>query len=204
MKKIYNLIHPNNHIYMVNRNFIRVGATFSLLGENIFDGSDKVAKILASTDKSLGLPLLPNIEEDIEMPDRSQIIKLAKTQNFNGQIGTIIPQEKAFLNGYEKGYKAASTKKYTEEDIRKAIIFGFEQCLNNETISPDGSGETGIFEKDIKPFIESLNPLPKQVEIEMKMEFITTEDDQNDPIGHFWIPKVDANNIVQVVKWIYE
>lgn len=92
-------------------------------------------KILASTDKSLGLPLLPVI--------------------------------------------LAKAKKYTEEDIKNAIKYGVDTARESLTLN-----------KRFEGFKQSLNPLPKQVEVSL--------------LEYNMLPKTDITGIIQVKRWIYE
>lgn len=73
------------------------------------------------------------------------------------QEGTYTPQHKiTYKHGYQDGYNQAlednKEKKYTEEDLRKAIEFGRGQILDNISI--------GIIHEQTDNFIQSL-PTPK-------------------------------------------
>jgi len=117
------------------------------------------------------------------------------------------------LGWREYGYKAASAKK--EEDMRKA----FQAGVAYDNYLWGISNRLGYeYKPNEELFIQSLNPLPKQVEIQMeelyevyssfdgwtsetKGVYDKTTDKDRRIITK---PKVDANNFVQVVKWIYE
>lgn len=61
----------------------------------------------------------------------------------------------------------------------------------------------GNFAKDIlKEFNEMYYPIPKQVEIERAAADSYSYDSVND--FSTYKPKVDANNFINVIRWIYE
>jgi len=161
-----------------------------------------VIKVVASTDKSLGLPLLPDIEENIEQLAIEIIRRRGGWEHLfinNKLIHKAPPVPTGFwrdVNNIIEGYKAASAKKYTEEDMRK---------LYEGTVQNVG---TVVKRKDMPTWeqvLHSLNPLPIQVEVEMQgytydyrnIPTITVPDTMT------WLLKVDKNNIVQVVNWIF-
>ena len=130
-------------------------------------------KILACSDPSLKLPLLPQIEEK----------------------APILSQYKENQYWVQQGYKAASSKRFTEEDIRKAIF------MSRQQIGVDWK----YWEHQPEKIIQSLNPKPIKVEIEMVEYHFTTDKEGGIPVvPSTWLPKVDANNFVNVLRWIYE
>jgi len=208
MTKIYDLIHLNNHIYMVDKDkILTIGTKYiddtDAIREAVIDDPEywkarsDYNKILASTDKSLGLPLLPNIKENIEQLAIEIIRRRGGWEHLfinNKLIHKAPPVPTGFwrdVNNIIEGYKAASAKKYTEEDMREAYNFGVSAAQ-----------ETHLPFEDI---IQSLNPLPIKVEVEMQgytydyrnIPTITVPDTMT------WLLKVDKNNIVQVVNWIF-
>lgn len=127
MTKIFNIAHQNGFMYMVDPN--------------------EVWKTVASNNPELNnLPKLPPVEEDVE--------KLA-LKHFPEYIGnnTDIQKQISKRIGFTEGYKAASKKKYTEEDIMT-----FYKHVKTHT-----------FQEAIDHLNKSLNPLPKQVEVEMEL-----------------------------------
>jgi hypothetical protein len=111
-------------------------------------------KIVASTDKSIGLPLL-EFKEDI------QPLASAGYKEFR-KSGWDLAKAALYHRGFSDGYKAAKAKKYTEEDIRTAIRRGYEINFENDK----GDGSTGYDEKDIQGVLKLLKPSPKSIVIE--------------------------------------
>jgi len=156
-----------------------------------------VIKVVASTDKSLGLPLLPDIEENIEQLAIEIIRRRGGWEHLfinNKLIHKAPPVPTGFwrdVNNIIEGYKAASAKKYTEEDMRK---------LYEGTVQNVG---TVVKRKDMPTWeqvLHSLNPLPIQVEVKITSRVYKggiIEKEINNLL-------VDENNFVQVVKWRYE
>lgn len=152
-------------------------------------------KIIASTDKSLNLPLLPPIEEDIE----------TISNNHLPPEGTLY--RKWVKMGFIAGYKAATSKKYTEEDMNQALFIGAR--------NPKDPKKAAI---ELEEYKKSLNPLPTHVEVSVKIgainRYVTPDEikesllsklqDKGETIETFDKLEVDENNIVNVIRWIYE
>lgn len=148
-------------------------------------------EVFASTDPSLGLPLIPTIEEE----DAADLARSYRESQYNmiaigkGKQEAITASLHAEV-GFHDGYKAAKAKKYSEEDMWKA----FNEGIMVERDS-DWSG------KKFKKLIQSLTPLPKKVEVEM--EEFSEEDFLGQPTVGNLRPKTKDNYIV-VKRWIYE
>lgn len=209
MTKIYDLIHLNNHIYMVDKEAPLSKGKPTTDGVKIYETSEfrdklldssssaehlstKISTIVASTDKSLGLPLLSDIED-----------WYLASKNYRNEIKTDNREEFLFkMQGFIDGYKAASAKKYTEEDMRKAVwkaaeIGFFADIKNSET------------QQKIEALLQSLNPLPKAVEVKIwnldrPLELLPEGKLKNHTKTLHGTLIVDENNFVEVVKWIYE
>ena len=195
--KLYDIIHINNHMYMVDKDtdITRGNRVYNHITndpDQVFLEGSKAHhwKLIASTDPSFNLPLLPAIEEDIlgllkkEFPDYDNL-----------------PQGVKFdlKNGFVKGYKAASSK-------NDKLIKLLKCCLEVEQIKGK------ILEGMIKDKLKALNPLPIKVEVEMEYEFINLPDQQQwqemtgeEKMKHVkaTIPKT-TNNIVNVIRYIYD
>ena len=140
-------------------------------------------QIIASTDPSLGLPLLPPIEEKIDYKGFNEVwIKFIHSIPPLNRTNVVQFTDEA-KNIWKEGYKAAKAKRYSEEDLEKALV------MKNM-----GYGKEFI--------IQSLNPLPKQVEVEME-DFCDYEGEELWEITPDWRLKL-KNNIIQVIRWIYE
>jgi hypothetical protein len=208
MTKKYDIIHLNNFMYMVDKAIAKWEKPILGNKQLAYHGKETVryANIIASNDLSLNLPLLPNIEEDIEQFAKDRATKLFP-------IGKDDANWRGCVEDFLMGYKAASKKKYTEEDMRN--VFNSGQRCEHE----------GAYDKDswFNGFISTLNPLPIAVEVEMEVD---ADDERNwyrdcpsgkysddEPIppsrdnlfsdSKYLKPKV-VNNIIQVKQWIYE
>lgn len=161
-------------------------------------------KVVATNNPSLNLPLLPEVKENIyeialeQFPENWQVIQ---GESCNQDIDI----NEQLRNGFCVGYKAASAKQYTEEDLRKAIELAREQYweTGGGGLVKQGSWEFKLqYKQDIDEMIKSLKPKPIKVEVEMIEDL--------DPSNHGFkditleqYPKT-INNIIQVKHWIYE
>lgn len=200
MTKKYDIIHLNGFMYAVEKytfvdigevglaktkdNSILIGKISRKLGAGLSEINSvpchRPAKVIATNDPSLGLPLLPEIEEDInnifEKASKSNLFENDLIYNIGNKPEAYYIAKRIFI----EGYKAASAKKYTEEDLRKAFLEGW----NHE------DGGEKLLTHTWQELLQSLNPLPIAVEIEVSPKPF---DDQI----------VMENNFVKVVKWIY-
>ena len=71
----------------------------------------------------------------------------------------------SYDEGFKEGYKAASAKKWSDEDIEKAIQFGIDITCKHTT-STHGTNFDKV-EDDKNNYIVSLQPKIKSIEIEM-------------------------------------
>lgn len=123
---------------------------------------DHTWRVIATTDKSLNLPLLPPIEEDID-ESLEQLLGRSKKWYYEDT-----------WNNIKFGYKLASKKKYSEEDLLKYMEFRMlywkesikkAEFKNHE--HPFEAQEKAIHERAI----QSLKPTPIAIEIEMNSWF---------------------------------
>ena len=95
---------------------------------------------------------------------------------------------------FEHGYKAHQSlneKKFSQDDIRNAIIFGVN--TKHTTLTPKG------IELESEDFIQSLSK-PKEYLVEVEMEDIGNKDKvYNCSSKSEWIPKI-TNNTITVTK----
>lgn len=181
MIKKYDIISLNNHLYMVDKEITEKGQWYFNSEMQLHKAvqahvSSEAEVVLASTDTTLTLPLLPKIEEDIPRLDT-----------------TDEDQQWAF----QQGYKAASVKKYTEENMRKAIEFGRD--IRNE-------------KSDIPSFLQSLTSKPKQIEVELepyniidgKKQYCAEGYDDLSSMPDLKYEPKTKDNIVIIRRWIYE
>ncbi len=90
-----------------------------------------------------GVDLLPPIEDGVEKLAKEQLQSIEKVVF----ITSTKEEEYLFCDGFEIGYNKAKEKyKYTEEDIMKAVVFGYRQNANNGNID----------DEEEKEFIQSL------------------------------------------------
>lgn len=224
MTKRYDIIHIDNHMSMIdkreeeaikpvpNKHHICLDEIRSnAVPENkdrqvpcIIFHDDPVGncggcrEILASTDKSLGLPLLPSINQNIE-----NIAEKLTFEEYPETISGERAKEKMFgrikfYEGIIRGLEYSSTKKYTEKDLKTAIQKS--RVTNTDNVIGTGLRLHRWTEDEI---IQYLNPKPIAVEVEMYQN----PDNDNPNFGGYDVPdtpKVDENNFVIVNKWIYE
>lgn len=220
MTKQYPIIKIKDHLYMVDKGatilvedfvltpsqMLKVGSQIALehyLHYLSLGSGEKWDKIIATTDTSLGLPLLPAIEEDLKF------LQTLADSSFNEfrERNPIIPAKHIlpFKTGYIKGYKAASKKKYTEEHIKKAI----ELAQTTENLESFGSTITFKYSHP-EEIISQLTPTPIAVEVEMvdngypvDMEGLGGMELGECQWFEKWELKI-VNNFVIVKKWIYD
>ena len=145
--------------------------------------------VVASSDKSLGLPLLPEVEEiDVDL-----FSWVEAKQIFFDKIGRnpILENDNDLLivSSVQEGYKAALVNKFTKENMWRSYVRGFQ--ANEEKKNPL---------EDFKDVLQNVSSKPPiAVEVEM-------EDAFNETYGEIrgFYPEVDEKRFVKVVKWIYE
>jgi hypothetical protein len=225
MTKRYELIHLNGQMYMVDKgkpilhdftdgwyviegneiwpiklwkwsdnvgNFeTKDGAPCQYSGSTFF-------KVVATTDPSLGLPLLPDIEEDVA----SMLLKRLAELGF--------PKMKTEeIHNWSSQIVAAKAKQYTKEDMWDAARFGYDTANNNA--DDEGTQMTG---EEFQAFLQKLRPLPIAVEVEMvyptrgKVEE-ALKDNPNWIVNgintiDIELKPVVENGYVKVRRWIYE
>lgn len=116
-------------------------------------GLDNWLKIIASTKKIEGIPLLEIPEEDVNhLAEKSECSLTSITMMGRDQCNML-------RNAFVRGYKAAS-KQYTEEDMYAMFQSGREfELSKDERDSLIGAEEA----------LESLKPVPKQVELALTL-----------------------------------
>lgn len=211
MTKIFDLVHLKGQVYMVDKEATLINS-WCTDGVILYEPTEtrnelmikagtegwlktKVKAIVATTDPSLNLPLLPAIEENVV--NLSRIYAEERNSDIIEVLGRGFAEtniQRSYEDFYA-GYKAAKAKKYTEEDIQKILDY-----FTNEA--------PGFYIK--KYFLRRLkeaNPLTRQVEVEM--EDVGNEEWMGDDYTGepFWnevlVPKV-VNGFVQVKRCIYE
>lgn len=121
---------------------------------------------------------------------------------------------------------ATKAKKYSEEDMIKGMLWAMSTRESNakklgKLTLPETEQEEQQFEKDfmgrynmgealISKFLQSLNPLPIAVEVNTWLDYTEKIAKLEDGKLKEHLkrisnqPKVDANNYVNILKWIYE
>lgn len=212
MTRQYSIVYLNNFAYMVEYGV-------KLKGEDQFTFTNGTPKIWAANNPSLGLPLLPKIEEIVEAP------KYKRPSDMK-QEGITVAEALAHVIGFTEGYKAAKAKKYTEEDIKNFEVWLFENEYRYQTnvktwkeaikdlvpmgiglwykpgMSVGGKKTSDLFSE----YVKSLSPLPIAVEVEINEIRGNVDPSTNGGIGdkYIEIPKVDENNTIIVKKWIWD
>lgn len=204
MNKEYPLIHLNGESYMVDKesgrkttiDYITDGEQVKLPANQTELDSPMWFKILATTDKSLSLPLLPSIEEDvislaenaypyITVPDKEI------TASHNAKQDT---RRIAWIQGYK-----ANKKKWTDEDMRNAMrsMRGYDfKHISDAT-----------FDDLMEAHMNHIKPQPIAVEVEMEKkceaELVNCSFGRGKDCDCEIVPKVDQNNFVIVKRWIF-
>lgn len=158
---------------------------------------------LNSEVKELNLPLLPSFEDmnydELEIKYYQELEeKRLVAINFKGQVAGRHPDNlssreiHAKVSGFIEGYKAAQSKQFSLEDMRKAVEFTFNagRRLERKAVSPDFSFE--IYREEL---IQSLSnqKLPK----EFITEYINTNSYGSETNGYDsgnFIPKTITNS----------
>jgi magnesium-transporting ATPase (P-type) len=137
-----------------------------------FNGAKKIIAHRPLTDAPIleGVPLLPefNQEDDVEELAEKEYYEQSKSFE-DSLVDPIFDTSRFSVAGFKTGYnKAKETYKYTEEDIKKAIEFGY--------INTQGDGNE-LGEREIH-FIKSLQQpkLPVAIECEMKKDYLYNDD----------------------------
>lgn len=131
-----------------------IGDVHFINGEYVI-ANDIQYKIVAQS-PNLSLPNIPyvEIEEDVEQLAIKASNKIVISKN--GQ------PDKTLVSHWLNGYKAASAKKWTDEDLRKA----FEAGAELDEFSEPAAGDMCPKWKDFYEYLESLQPKPVNIEIE--------------------------------------
>lgn len=195
MTKQYPIVHLGNEMYMIEEiKDPRKGDWVYEHDNNIpiyqfsYDmDSYPLPKILASSDKSLNLPLLPVVEDGLKLVGE-QAFDALKALNPKGGMKEFIRMAAEF------GYKAASAKKWSDEDMNKCFEHAASLSLNQ------------LREKDWRDWRdEYLQSKPRAVEVEVDIfAYKLIPEVNKDFATPIYSPKVDENNFVKVIKWIYE
>lgn len=172
---------------------------------------EDVVPILASTDTTLGLPLLPKVEEEDILSKAEEIYPYVESHVIKAVAHNAGQDSRRIA--WVRGYKAASVKKYTEEDMREAFIEGtnhgarYQQLIDNDDFVD--ADEMSI-DKDFEKLIQSLTPKPIAVEVEMleylsDFEYEAIESGQLDYRKATVLTKPKTkDNMVVIRRWIYE
>lgn len=201
MNKTYPLVHLNGYMYMIDSdirgkrgwNWI-ISLSRAIKLERDYEKHSAewmfARLIVATTDKFANLPLLPEVEEDVNKLAEKEFPYQFRYNPRKKEVSDRITMQ--YRSIWKKGYKAASAKKYSEEDMQ----FMFKQGARA------GLGKNETFEHSL----EMLKKEPIAVEVEMREAWkIVDHTPSGDNIyqPEIWVPKT-TNNIVHVVKWIYE
>jgi hypothetical protein len=135
-----------------------------------------------------GVPLLPPLEDDVELAYQKELLTDNQDKNWvgygKGINGVSKERWKSIYN------KAKEKYKYTEEDLRKALSESFKASQEGYNITCD-------------EIIQSLQQQKYPVAFELKMKVVGITDDGNNYIEE---PKTITNSqgLIQVVgKYIY-
>ena len=124
---------------------------------NGFGPKEAYFKIVATSDPSLGLPLLPDVEENWFILAKEEWEESKKVMEKMHQP-TSQEQQAFFFSGFSFGYKAAKAKQFTEDDMRNAHMTGSISSLN---WIKNGIEEEYNHVVKAENYIQSLKPKPK-------------------------------------------
>lgn len=203
----YNIIHLNGFMYAVDD---KIG--YKIAPEEVYYnafektitkassyGYGKWLIVIATNDRSLNLPLLPTVEEDISFKGFNEV--WAKVvEHVDTTLFTRIGMQEftqSIKKVWEAGYKATKAKQFTEEDLKDAMKVAMKQA------SSGSSFEDRDF---INRHIQFLTPKPIAVELETKV--LITDGTYNGRTENEYVPmefvKTDSTNYVIVKQWYYE
>ena len=211
----YNIVHLNGFMYAVDKTTIKPPLNTWIYQIDIpldkrpimrnVNGLHDAWRVVATNDPSLGLPLLPDVEENWFILAKEEWEESKKVMEKMHQP-TSQEQQAFFFSGFSFGYKAAKAKQFTEDDMRNAHMTGSISSLN---WIKNGIEEEYNHVVKAENYIQSLKPKPIAVELEMKTLYL--EEDSNnythekdDISGSKDFLKVDSTNHVNVLKWYYE
>lgn len=196
MTKIFPLIQIANKLYAIDKEAILTRTSpYIRDGELFKEGSDShgicdCIGIIASQDETLGIALLPNIEEDIDN------ILLKYRQNHKLSWDYIIEQKELLAIKTSNWYKteAAKAKQYTEKDIQKAFQLGENR----------GKSEYKDDHINEDEYLQSLFPIPTHVELEMEYIIEDFSGSMNVPTYADEATPIVKDGFVIVKQWHYE
>jgi hypothetical protein len=168
------------------------------------------SRIIATKDPSLGLPLLPEIENDKEIfvvlnpkggkPPMHHTYRVKAFEDF--EDAKKFCEGKEHLQVVSEWIGAAKAKQYTKEDMWDAARFGYDTANNNA--DDEGTQMTG---EEFQAFLQKLRPLPIAVEVEMvEVDNGDTEHDEGGTLPGAVTSELEPvieNGKIVVRKWIY-
>ena len=219
MKKTYNITHLNGNMYMVDDGDIKQGEWVfnenQIMRASVNHTRPLVLKrILASTDSSLGLSLLPKLGDNVEQLAFDAVKKGNLTEDRDIQIA---------VTGWVDGYETAPKKKYSEDDLQRAMELAWDGStrfneayyqFNEDLFSKEEWYQVFKTQKIlqsqvlnktdyIKKIMKSFAPRPIGAKVKMILDLTWDNDSSmysSDP-GNYIIKT--TNNIVNVIKYIY-
>ena len=163
---LYAIDYNGGQIWVDQGRIAIKGEKFYFLG-TVIDRNDDNAKAVQTKDchpiiaQSLNL-FLPNIPY-VEIDEDIEQIALAVNRSRK------FPARGGLEDEFVEGYKAASAKKYTENDLRKA--FGAGVKLGNEEVQEVIGRINQFTALGEDEYIQSLNPKPVSIEVEATIEW---------------------------------
>lgn len=165
---------------------IKVENTFYLKqGETIL-ATSSIPNLSASIRYSLSKQ---NCDEIFRVVD---VEKLAEEVLPNDDTTGTLSKQKGFVIGFNKAMELNKDKVFTEEDLRKAIRFGFHFAYGYLT------GEKGTIEKKSDRYIQSLQQ-PTEIEVEIVTRPYT-DVHEGFKLEHKREPKLDSNGCLILKK----
>lgn len=169
--------HPNGSIFPVTPAYLKGPISSGIM-----------KKVIA------GIPELPQLDLSL-VADEIGYMDVGKLAKAEHQFNHKTVNEIAFRLGFEEGFNA-NPKKYTEEDIRKAIKYGIDSSIGY-THSTDymTKEELGKITQIEEKFISSLSE-PKVYNVEVEMMY---KNGRGHGLIQTNIPNI-SNNTIKVTK----
>lgn len=151
-----------------------------------------------TNDSSLGLPLIPEVEDDV----KSIASKWAITEGLVGEdnLGTNSALNKGFIAGYKKARK----KEFTEDDMFKSFIAGRKFQQGGASASPSRGGQPERNEPDFPEFIHTIKRKPIQVKVEMEQLYEDQLEGREFVLRPAGARLLIERGFVKVYSWVYE
>ena len=217
LKKVndeYYLLDPdgeiNDNVWALRPDGVVLKMTPNDMIDYLASESYATKKIIASTQKLDKLPLLDKAKMDAQIlwneTQKSRDVSMSAIKSYE-TTKTPVGQNTAevFIDGYKKGYTQSLTenkdKKFTLENIRRAILFGVSQGIEQSSLSV---ADEIKFIKALMSVVEK-GVTEWEAEIEMGLyvhpDTVFIDDGKTYPVESITLPKT-TNGYINTVKFV--